>query len=210
MYVCPVLGSPDMDPALQMCLSKAEQRWMITSHDLVETLFLPQPRKLCSFLLQRHVAGYEPISSPQGLSSPSELPLEWVGPQCVMVHCIIPPNRGRDWLFPLLNHVKSLSISPACESPPEWQHNQLVHRPHCFVSSANCPIVQVTVEDTRQCLIQYHPLDYFTNGWPPSWPVCLSTSEQLSFKSTLLLIYLAHISSDFLWDLLGDSVKRLS
>jgi len=54
VHVSPVLGSQDMDPALQMCLTRAEQREMITSLFLLETLFLMQ---LSSFFLQRHIAG---------------------------------------------------------------------------------------------------------------------------------------------------------
>lgn len=139
MYISPLLGSPDMDPALQMCLLRAEQQQMIISLDLVETLFLSQPRKLCSFLLQRHVAGYEPISSPQGLSSPSELPSSWWVPRVYWCTAGF-LHRGRDWLFPLLNHVKPLlaHLSSLLNTP--WMATQPTGAstpPQCFVSSAN-------------------------------------------------------------------------
>lgn len=129
----------DVDPALQTFLSRAEQRQRIASLDLVETLFLSQPRKLCSFLLQRHFAGYEPISTPQGLSSPSVLPSSWWVPSVYwwMAGFL---HRGRDWLFPLLNHMEYLlaHLSSLLKSP--WMAAQPTGAstlPHCFVSCAN-------------------------------------------------------------------------
>ena len=51
-YVCslPVLGSPVLDSAFQMCLTRAEKGGRITSLDLLATLFLTQPRRLVAFL----------------------------------------------------------------------------------------------------------------------------------------------------------------
>lgn len=45
-YVPPVLGSPALDPAPQVCLTKAEERERFTSLDLLAMLFLVQPRRL--------------------------------------------------------------------------------------------------------------------------------------------------------------------
>jgi len=38
--------SPELDPALQTCLTRAEQMKIITSLDLLATLFTMQPRGL--------------------------------------------------------------------------------------------------------------------------------------------------------------------
>lgn len=132
-------------------LSRAEQRQMITSLDLVETLLLSQSRKICSFLLQRHIAGSEPISSPQGLSSPSEVPSSWWVPS--VYWCMAGfLHRGRDWLFPLLNHVKSMlaHLSSLLKSP--WMATQPTGAstpPHCSVSSANSVLLSRSLLKTQ-------------------------------------------------------------
>lgn len=136
-----------------------------------------------------------------------------MGPQCVLVHGRIPPQReGLAFSFvesyevfvsPSLQPVKV----PLNGSTTNWSINPSSLL--CILCKL-CPTVQVIGEDTKPCWIQYQTLDYFTSDWPANWPACLSAAEQLSFQSTLLSIYLVHISSDCLWDLTGDSFKRLS
>jgi len=47
------VGSPELDPALQMCLLSVGQRGSITSLNLLATLLLTQPRRLSVFAAAR-------------------------------------------------------------------------------------------------------------------------------------------------------------
>lgn len=53
VHACFVLGSPGLDPALQMCLSNAEQSGMITPIDMLATFFCMQSRLLLSSFAAR-------------------------------------------------------------------------------------------------------------------------------------------------------------
>lgn len=48
-----MLGSPELDPALQMCLTRAEQRARITSLNLLVMPHLMQPRMLVTIFAMR-------------------------------------------------------------------------------------------------------------------------------------------------------------
>lgn len=61
-----VLGSPELDPAPQICLTRAEKSGRITSCDLLAVLFLMQPKPLLQGRLVGWCsAGWMP--APQGL-----------------------------------------------------------------------------------------------------------------------------------------------
>lgn len=47
------LGCPALDPALHLCITRAELSGRITSLDLLAMLFLMQPRRLLAFLAAR-------------------------------------------------------------------------------------------------------------------------------------------------------------
>lgn len=48
---------------------------------------------------------------------------QMVGPQCVLVRGVIPPQGHRSWHFPSLNIMGSL-----CPRPSERQHNHTVYQ----------------------------------------------------------------------------------
>lgn len=97
VHVSLILVIPVLDPALQMCLTRAEERGRITSLDLLLMLCLTQPRVLLAFFLA--VAASCSTWCPPGPPAPF---------LHVPVHGVVSP-RGRTWHFPLSNSVRSLS-----------------------------------------------------------------------------------------------------
>lgn len=105
-HVCIELGSPKLDPALELCLTRAEQRGRITSLSLLAMLFLMQTRRLLGFCAAR-VHRWLTV----GLASFSaRLLCGWSAPQPPSLYwCMglfLP--RCRTSHFPLLNFMRFL------------------------------------------------------------------------------------------------------
>lgn len=86
--VCVEMWSPKLDPALELCLTRAEQRERITSLNLLAMLFLMQTRRLPGFFAAR-VHRWLTVSL---VLFSARLLCSWSAPQPVLVRGVIPPQ----------------------------------------------------------------------------------------------------------------------
>ena len=104
------LGSPGLDPGLQVCLTSAEQRGGVTSPDLLAVLCLMQPRRsLAAFGTRAHcclVVNLVPTRTPRAFSA--KLFRSWSAPSMYWCMDLFLP-RCRTLHFPSLNFMRFLS-----------------------------------------------------------------------------------------------------
>lgn len=93
VWVCLALGSPELDPVLQVQPHQCRVEGKDSSLSLLGILGLIQPRMPSAFLVTRHVAGSCPVQCPAG---PQALSVKLLS---IRVHALVPgaaPRQGQD------------------------------------------------------------------------------------------------------------------
>ena len=130
VLVYPALGSPELVPGLQHCLTSAEQKGSITSLDLLATVCLLQPRMMVAFFTARVICWFKvsllPAENPQVIFCRAAF--QPVSPQHVLV-----PGAGLSISLCWASWCSCWPVSPAGLSPSGCQHSHWVHPPLLLV-----------------------------------------------------------------------------
>lgn len=122
-----VLGSPDLDPVFQMCLSRAEKKGRIPQP--AGTFYLLRPRILMIICGMR--VHFWLIISLVNPRTPRFFSAELISGQTALwPYCFMGLSsiRYRTLHFPLLSFMSLLSVHFSCWGPSGWQHSPLVYQ----------------------------------------------------------------------------------